>query len=317
MKQEYLLLGGLEEKYRTLHEKTVASVKDWLLYRPMTSEKPDVLFAAKLSTRGDPATDASVQYEVPHLTCFVGGMFALGAKVFGLEADLDVAARLTDGCVWAYGAMPSGIMPEGSVVMPCEGGWEGECAWNETLWWQELDPRWEYREEQVAEYLKKQAEMESEAQVVESQAGELDEADVEGEARRGPETPKVAKRQLELDEDDADRIGAERAGVVQGAPDTSDAESAEKIAAARAGVAQSEDAPEEESPEKESPDRIAAERAGVAQSTPLKNGAEPGEVEPDDPNRPLSHEEFVRARIEREKLPEGFVRIPSKRYILR
>lgn len=279
----------------------------------MTPDKPDVLFAAKLSTRGDPATDVSVQYEVPHLTCFLGGMFALGAKTFGLEGDLDVAARLTDGCVWAYGVTPSGIMPEGSVVVPCEGGWERECAWNETRWWQELDPRWEFREEQVALYLEKKAELESETQIVEGQAGELDEAEVEGEARRGPETPKVAKRQLDPDEGDADRIGAERAGVAQGAAaDTSGEESADKIAAARAGVAQDVSAPENDSP-----DTIAAERAGVVQGTPVGYGAEPGEVERDDPERPLSHEEFVRARIEREKLPEGFVRIPSKRYILR
>lgn len=31
--KQYLLLGGLEPKYRTLHEKTVAAVKEWLLYR--------------------------------------------------------------------------------------------------------------------------------------------------------------------------------------------------------------------------------------------------------------------------------------------
>lgn len=287
----------------------------------MTPDNADILFAAKLTTRGDPATDASVQYEVPHLTCFLGGMFALGAKVFGLEGEIGIAARLTDGCVWAYGATPSGIMPEGSVVMPCEEGWEGECAWNETRWWQELDPRWVYREEQLAEYLEKKTEMEGGTQLVEVEVevevdSTLDEAEAEGEARLGADTPRIAKRQLDPDESDPDRIGAERAGVVQGAPDTSEDESADKIAADRAGVSQDVDAREDDSP-----DRIAAERAGVAQGTPVGNGVAgniaPGEIPLEDPNRPLSHEEYVRARIEREKLPEGFVRIPSKRYILR
>lgn len=304
-------------------------MKEWLLYRPMVPDNADILFAAKLTTRGDPTTDASVQYEVPHLTCFLGGMFALGAKVFGLEKDLGVAARLTDGCVWAYGATPSGIMPEGSVVVPCEGGWEGECVWNETVWRRELDPRWEYWEEQVAAYYEKKAETERESREAERFAAEREgggeggdggvaEAEAEGEARKGPEPPKVAKRQLTPhDDDSADRIAAERAGVVQGAPDTSEDDSPDKIAAERAGVAQDV----VDTLEDESPDRVAAERAGVVQGAPAEKGGavegEPGQIPLEDPNKPLSHEEFVRSRVEREKIPEGFVRIPSKRYILR
>ncbi|MBE3046357.1 hypothetical protein IMZ48_28255, partial [Candidatus Bathyarchaeota archaeon] len=71
---------------------------------------------------------------------------------------------------------------------------------------------------------------------------------------------------------------------------------------------------------------VAADRAGVRQGTPTRPdftpgrdaaGGEFGQIPLEDPNRPLTHEEYVDSRIENERLPRGFVRIPSTRYILR
>lgn len=59
-------------------------------------------------------------YDVEHLACFLGGMFGLGARVFDNPEDLEVAKRLAEGFVWAYSAMPSGIMPEFAEIMECK-----------------------------------------------------------------------------------------------------------------------------------------------------------------------------------------------------
>ena len=153
--KQYLLLGGLEPKYRTLHEKTVAAVKKWLLFRPMAPDDPDILFSAKIRISGGHDTSLSermaYEYEVTHLTCFLGGMFGLGAKIFDSPDDLEIGKRLTDGCVWAYSAMPSGLMPEYSHVAPCSDA--DSCHWNETFWTHEyLDPNPEWRVQQMENY---------------------------------------------------------------------------------------------------------------------------------------------------------------------
>lgn len=153
--KQHLLLGGLEPKYRTLHEKTVAAVKKWLLFRPMVPDEPDILFSAKvrISSAADMTLSERMtyEYEITHLTCFLGGMFGLGAKIFDSPEDLEIGKRLTDGCVWAYSVMPSGIMPEYAHVAPCSNA--ENCQWNETLWTDEyLDPNPEWRVQQMENY---------------------------------------------------------------------------------------------------------------------------------------------------------------------
>src|SRR5205814_1570992 len=46
--------------------------------------------------------------------------------------------KLTEGCVWSYNATSTGIMPEAFLVVPCES--TKQCAWNETKYWEVLDP---------------------------------------------------------------------------------------------------------------------------------------------------------------------------------
>lgn len=154
--KQYLLLGGLEAKYRSLHEKTVAAVKKWLLYRPMVKDTPDVLFSAKLKVSTsdvnfiNPRDRYTKEYEVTHLTCFLGGMFAMGGKIFESNEDLEIGRRLTDGCVWAYSSMPAGIMAEYAQVAACQD--IDYCEWNETAWHEFLDPNPKSREQQMRNY---------------------------------------------------------------------------------------------------------------------------------------------------------------------
>lgn len=171
--KEYMLLGGLEDKYRTMYEQTVEAVKTHLLYRPMVPGDRNILFSghATVKTTGklNDVGAVTLTAEVTHLTCFAGGMFAVGARIFGLEADMDIAAKLTDGCVWAYESTTTGIMPEDATLVSCED--REDCAWNETRWHEALDPYRENRErnqhaqEERARKAKEQAQPDSASEV--------------------------------------------------------------------------------------------------------------------------------------------------------
>ncbi|KAF2154926.1 glycoside hydrolase family 47 protein [Myriangium duriaei CBS 260.36] len=67
-----------------------------------------------------------------HLSCFAGGMFALAGRLLSLPSHVDIGRGLTEGCLWAYSATPTGIMPELFTVTTCPLG--TPCEWNETLW---------------------------------------------------------------------------------------------------------------------------------------------------------------------------------------
>lgn len=171
--KEYMLLGGLEDKYRTMYEQTVDVVKTHLLYRPMVPGDRNILFSglARVRTTGNQKDVGAVTLtaEVTHLTCFAGGMFAVGARIFGHEADMDIAAKLTDGCVWAYESTTTGIMPEDATLVNCED--RKDCAWNETRWHEALDPYRETRErnqhaqQERARKAKEQAQLDSASEV--------------------------------------------------------------------------------------------------------------------------------------------------------
>ncbi|KXX76377.1 Mannosyl-oligosaccharide 1,2-alpha-mannosidase IB [Madurella mycetomatis] len=154
--KQYLLLGGLEPKYRTMHEKVADAVKEYLLYRPMAKGDPDILFSAKAYSPDGTADRLSYEWEVTHLTCFIGGMFGLGGKVFDRPEDVEIAKKLTDGCVWAYDVMPTGIMPETATLVPCEK--PDDCHWNQTAWYERLDPNPGHRESQMEDYYVRKAE---------------------------------------------------------------------------------------------------------------------------------------------------------------
>ena len=134
--KEYMLLGGLEDQYRTMYEATLGPIEKYLLFRPMIpDEKRDILFAGLVTTSGnlDKPKDLNLKPENTHLTCFTGGMYAIGAKIFGREGDLDIAKKLTDGCVWSYEATTTGIMPEYFLAVPCDS--TKSCPWNQTKWY--------------------------------------------------------------------------------------------------------------------------------------------------------------------------------------
>ncbi|KAK0254084.1 hypothetical protein B0A54_05448 [Friedmanniomyces endolithicus] len=145
--KQHMLLGGLTDQYKEMYIAAADTVSEHLLFRPMNPDNLDILLSGALKVSVNMTTGEYINQLVPegeHLTCFAGGMFALGGKLFDRPEDVEIGRRLTDGCVWAYESTTTGIMPELFTAMTCEGvsDWKEECKWNETAYWRSLDP-WE------------------------------------------------------------------------------------------------------------------------------------------------------------------------------
>lgn len=66
----------------------------------------------------------------------------MGGKIFGRDEDVEYGRKLTDGCVWAYGATQSGVMPEVFEVDFCRPD-DNTCKYNEAKWLDSLvSPMW-------------------------------------------------------------------------------------------------------------------------------------------------------------------------------
>ncbi|RYP60861.1 hypothetical protein DL771_010348 [Monosporascus sp. 5C6A] len=347
--KQYLLLGGLEPKYRTMHLKVVEAVKQSLLFRPMVPDDRDMLFSAKITTHGNFPDDAVTEFEVAHLTCFLGGMFGLGGKIFEQPMDVEIGKKLADGCVWAYESTPSGIMPEGASAVPCES--VNNCHWNETVWWRVLDPLADTRDAQLADYNARKEEL----QAIKAQQEKRKKLAAEAKNR-------VAVGAGGEDESSKEHIaGSGDAGWGNKVADENDesyseGESTSKL---REGRITGRSVPETNAedvqalhsdghvekrlpppPPEKNADRskLGGAPASDDASTPTKttdlkdaldmnegNTVErdadqiPLQVEPiiDDPARPQSHKEYVQDRIETERIPPGFSNVMFPNYILR
>ncbi|KAK1753069.1 glycosyl hydrolase family 47-domain-containing protein [Echria macrotheca] len=186
--KQYLLLGGLVDKYRAMHEKTVDAVKKYLLFRPQAEGDPDVLFSAKAFSSDNERL--TYEYEVTHLTCFLGGMFGLGGKIFGSVEDVEIGKRLAAGCAWAYEVMPRGIMPEYAQILPCANA--SDCHFDRELWEEKVDPYMADREKQMEEYYEQMDKWK-----VEVEEAKRAQAQQEAEQKRMTEERKTAQEESE------------------------------------------------------------------------------------------------------------------------
>ncbi|KAI0003121.1 glycoside hydrolase family 47 protein [Xylariaceae sp. FL0662B] len=126
----YALLGGLEPIYEKLYRGAMDTVVQNLLYRPKTPNQDDILFSGNVYVSSD--TGPHLTAESQHLGCFVGGMFGLGGKLFNNPEHVAIGEKITRGCVWAYNAMPTGIMPEIFNMLKCDT--LEPCEWDEDEW---------------------------------------------------------------------------------------------------------------------------------------------------------------------------------------
>ncbi|PNS15951.1 Mannosyl-oligosaccharide 1,2-alpha-mannosidase IC [Sphaceloma murrayae] len=130
--KQYLLLNGRDDTYEKMYLSALAAANETLFFRPVTPNTTSLLFSG--NAKGWSPTSLHPDSESQHLTCFAGGMVALGAKLFSRPDDLATARALTDGCIWAYESMPTGIMPEIFTLHRCDTATNPSCTWSETSW---------------------------------------------------------------------------------------------------------------------------------------------------------------------------------------
>ncbi|KAF5658302.1 putative class I alpha-mannosidase [Fusarium heterosporum] len=127
------MMGGQLPVYQAMYEKAVDAALQYNLYRPMTPENKDILISGQIRAKDK---GGEIQFELEsqgqHLVCFLGGMLALGGRLFNRQQDVDTAAKLTNGCIYTYEAFPHGIMPETFHMMPCDS--KEQCQWDEKRW---------------------------------------------------------------------------------------------------------------------------------------------------------------------------------------
>ncbi|EXJ81472.1 hypothetical protein A1O3_07764 [Capronia epimyces CBS 606.96] len=129
----YALLGGLGPVYEKMYKDAASTIKDNLLFRPMIPDNNDILFSGSASVDNH---KVHLNPEGQHLACFIGGMYGLGGKLFGLQEHVDLGMKLTNGCIWAYRSFRTGIMPEYFNMAICD-TLDG-CSWDEKRWRREL-----------------------------------------------------------------------------------------------------------------------------------------------------------------------------------
>ena len=134
--KQYMLLGGRLKQYKTMYESFVEVAKEFLFFRPMTIEDKDILISGAVDVVR--SQKPKLTPELEHLTCFTGGMLAIAGRIFNRPEDVEIGAKLTNGCIWAYENTPTGIMPESIVVVPCAN--KTQCHWDTQTWWEAVAP---------------------------------------------------------------------------------------------------------------------------------------------------------------------------------
>lgn len=130
-----MLLGGQSEQYQHMYTDFIDRAKEHLFFRPMTKDSLDVLISGTSIVQSN--GEVKLKTEGQHLSCFVGGMMAVASKIFSRPEDMEIARKLTDGCIWAYESTPSGIMPE--VFMAIDIRQETSLKWDKSKWLKEVN----------------------------------------------------------------------------------------------------------------------------------------------------------------------------------
>ncbi|KAL1602836.1 hypothetical protein SLS60_006257 [Paraconiothyrium brasiliense] len=296
--KQYLLLGGQVEKYRTMYEVSAEVMKKHLLFRPMLPNNDDILFSGKrwISAQepGEPVT-SELEPEFAHLTCFAGGMFGISAKIFDRPKDLEIAAKLAEGCVWSYNMTATGIMPEAFESVACET--RNACPWNQTLYDEILDPNSENRLKQYEEAMTNyEIKLKSASLWYDEQMQAYMES-----ATPTPEPIQTGVAAKATTAVDSVLDKRQLADVKYAAP----APAQNRSLHVGNGPVDVEAPPTEVQPE-----------VGDLEE-PLPSKVMPTFPAIYSPQVPLSHEEYVKTRLEEERLPLGVTRVKAREYILR
>jgi mannosyl-oligosaccharide alpha-1,2-mannosidase len=129
--KQHILLGGLSEQYQNLYSNAIAAIKKHVFFRPMTPGNADILISGSAHVDGS-AKGSRIEPTGQHLACFTGGMVGIASKLIGPPEDLAIARKLVEGCIWAYNATITGIMPEIFHLIASEDA--DNCEWDEMKW---------------------------------------------------------------------------------------------------------------------------------------------------------------------------------------
>ncbi|KAF2018773.1 glycoside hydrolase family 47 protein [Aaosphaeria arxii CBS 175.79] len=128
----HALLGSEDPssaKYETMSKTFMDTASKHLFFRPMVPNNEDILISGNCDVLDSgPRLDP----ESEHLSCFIGGLFALGGRLFQNESYVETGAKLARGCAYAYKSMPTGIMPERYNMIICPD--QSACTWDEEVW---------------------------------------------------------------------------------------------------------------------------------------------------------------------------------------
>ncbi|KAI8623467.1 glycoside hydrolase [Xylariaceae sp. FL1651] len=127
------LTSGQLGMFQTMYEQAIDAAVAHNLFRPMTPRNEDILISGMAHTKKE---EGKLIVELipqgQHLVCFLGGLVALGSKLFSRGDDMTIASKLVDGCVRTYKVFPHGIMPETTMMEPCPS--KDSCEWDEIAW---------------------------------------------------------------------------------------------------------------------------------------------------------------------------------------
>tara|TARA_R110002003_G_scaffold106_18_gene8875 strand:- start:12944 stop:14602 length:1659 start_codon:yes stop_codon:yes gene_type:complete len=142
----HALLGSADAssaKYATMARTFMNTAMKSLFFRPMVPGDDDILISGNCDVLADgPRLDP----ESEHLSCFIGGLYALGGRLFDNDEYLDVGAKLARGCAYAYHSFPTGIMPERYNMALCPGPDHlAPCSWDDNYFEAETLARSQYR----------------------------------------------------------------------------------------------------------------------------------------------------------------------------
>ena len=142
----HALLGSADpssEKYEVMSRYFMDTARDSLFFRPMIPDNEDILISGNCDVLQDgPRLDP----ESEHLSCFIGGLYALGGRLFSNDEYLDLGAKLARGCAYAYKSFPTGIMPERYNMALCAGEDHRKgCVWDEAAFAEEAAKRYQYK----------------------------------------------------------------------------------------------------------------------------------------------------------------------------
>ncbi|CAF3647475.1 unnamed protein product [Fusarium graminearum] len=125
----HALLGGLDPEYVEMTTKALDTATKNLLFKPRNPSDLDILMSGN-AVPGEDGAKPKLTAEMQHLTCFIGGTYALAGKLVSRADLVDLGSRLTAGCVWAYDAFPTNIMPEIAELEACE-SITSKCRWSD------------------------------------------------------------------------------------------------------------------------------------------------------------------------------------------